>query len=132
MPKIAVLGSKTTTFECLRQLQADGTVVDLLVTLTPDSARSNDVAGYMDLRHYAKLNGIVVYHPVSYSLKEDADKDALLREQIDVILVIGWQRLVPEWWLSALSIGAFGMHGSPDPLPRGRGRSPLNWSLLQG
>ena len=25
-----------------------------------------------------------------------------------------------------------GLHGSPDLLPKGRGRSPMNWSLIEG
>jgi methionyl-tRNA formyltransferase len=48
-----------------------------------------------------------------------------------MLLVIGWQRLIPNWFLESLSIGAFGMHGSSRPLPYGRGRSPMNWSLIQ-
>ena len=50
---------------------------------------------------------------------------------IDIIFCMGWQRLIPEWLLNDLSVGAFGMHGSNKPLPHGRGRSPLNWSLIQ-
>jgi methionyl-tRNA formyltransferase len=44
---------------------------------------------------------------------------------------MGWQRLLPDWYLNSLSIGAFGMHGASRPLPYGRGRSPMNWSLIQ-
>ncbi len=50
---------------------------------------------------------------------------------LDILLVMGWQRLIPDWFLESLSIGAFGMHGSSKPLPHGRGRSPMNWSLIQ-
>lgn len=131
MSKIAVAGSKTTTFECIRALIADGFEIDLLVTLTPEQAQKSSVAGYMDLRPFAEEHGIRVYHPEKYSLKAEADEQVLTGERIDVLLVIGWQRLIPAWWLEALTRGAFGMHGSPEPLPRGRGRSPLNWSLLE-
>jgi methionyl-tRNA formyltransferase len=55
----------------------------------------------------------------------------LLQLNLDMLLVMGWQRLIPDWFLSSLSIGAFGMHGSSKPLPHGRGRSPMNWSLIQ-
>lgn len=132
MAKIAVAGSKTTTFECLRELIRDGFHIDLLVTLTPEQAEASAVAGYMDLRPFAEEHGIRIYHPQIYTLKDDRDRESLLSEGVDALLVIGWQRLIPEWWLNALTFGAFGMHGSPEPLPRGRGRSPLNWSLLQG
>ena len=43
---------------------------------------------------------------------------------------MGWQRLIPDNILSSTKIGIFGMHGSSEGLPKGRGRSPLNWSLI--
>lgn len=132
MPRVAFAGSKTTSFECMEALLRDGFQVDLLVTLTPEQGQKWQVAGYMDLRPFAAKHGIPVYHPQTYSLKNETDRATLTSEKIDCLLVIGWQRLIPEWWLNQLAIGAFGMHGSPEPLPRGRGRSPMNWALLQG
>lgn len=132
MARIAFAGSKTTTFECLQGFLRDGFKADLLVTLTPEQGERHEVAGYMDLRAYAERCGIPIYHPQTYSLKSEADAEKLKGEKIDCLIVIGWQRLIPEWWLDSLIFGAFGMHGSPEPLPRGRGRSPLNWALLKG
>ncbi|MCA9093637.1 MAG: hypothetical protein KDA68_09140 [Planctomycetaceae bacterium] len=132
MSRIAFAGSKTTTLECMEAFFRDGFKIDLLVTLTPEQGEKNEVAGYMDLRPFAAQRGIPVYHPRAYSLKNADDERELLALGVDCLLVIGWQRLIPEWWLNGLSIGAFGMHGSPEPLPRGRGRSPMNWALLQG
>ncbi|MBK8606779.1 MAG: hypothetical protein IPN82_08085 [Chitinophagaceae bacterium] len=43
----------------------------------------------------------------------------------------GWQRLFPEEILETISIGAIGIHGSSELLPKGRGRSPINWSIIQ-
>jgi methionyl-tRNA formyltransferase len=132
MSNIAFAGSKNTTLECMTQCIKDGIHVDLLITLTPTQGEKYEVAGYMDLRTFAAVNNIHVYHPAVYSLKSDVDRKALSARQIDCLLVIGWQRLIPEWLLERLALGAFGMHGSPEPLPRGRGRSPMNWSLIQG
>ncbi|MCA9232419.1 MAG: hypothetical protein KDA57_17350 [Planctomycetales bacterium] len=116
----------------MREVIADGHSIELLVTLTPEQGQRAQVAGYMDLRPFACEHGIEVYHPKCYSLKPDEDRNQLLQRDIGCLLVIGWQRLIPSWWLDALQAGAFGMHGSPEPLPRGRGRSPLNWSLAAG
>ncbi len=132
MAKLAFAGTKNTTHECITQLLRDGFKPDLLITLTPEMGEENNVAGYVDLRPLATQHDIPVYHPKSYTLRNEEDKTILLTHRIDLLLVIGWQRLIPEWWLNDLSIGAFGMHGSPEPLPRGRGRSPINWSLLNG
>ena len=45
---------------------------------------------------------------------------------------IGWQRLIPENILNCFECGVFGMHGSSQDLPFGKGRSPMNWSLIEG
>ena len=45
---------------------------------------------------------------------------------------MGWQRLIPEEILNNITIGVFGMHGSSPNLPKGRGRSPMNWSIIEG
>ena len=52
-------------------------------------------------------------------------------EKFDLVIPGGWQRLFPSKILSTLSIGSLGLHGSY-LLPKGRGRSPMNWSLIEG
>ena len=44
----------------------------------------------------------------------------------------GWQRLVPDKILKTLKYGGLGQHGSSEFLPKFRGRSPLNWSIIMG
>jgi methionyl-tRNA formyltransferase len=85
----------------------------------------------MDLRPQMAARGIPVYTAEAYTLKTAEDENAIGKLGIEMLLVMGWQRLIPEWFLKRLSIGAFGMHGSSRRLPYGRGRSPLNWSLIQ-
>jgi methionyl-tRNA formyltransferase len=48
------------------------------------------------------------------------------------LLVVGWGRILPAWLLEALPLGAYGVHGSGRPLPWGRGRSPVNWTIATG
>jgi len=48
------------------------------------------------------------------------------------LILGGWQRLIPDNILSTLKIGGIGVHGSSEMLPKGRGRSPVNWSLIEG
>jgi methionyl-tRNA formyltransferase len=129
--KIAFAGCKDTTYECIKLMLQEGYMPTLLITISPEMARKNNVSGYMDLNQFARDNNIQTYICDSYSLKSEKDKDFLSENEIDLLLVIGWQRLIPEWLLVKLSIGAFGMHGSSQALPFGRGRSPLNWSIIQ-
>lgn len=128
---IAFAGCKDTTKECISSLLREGYKIDLLITITPDMAQKNMVAGFMDLRSFAAENNIPVYIADSYSLKSETDKMKLQDIDMRLLLVIGWQRLIPEWLLQRLGVGAFGMHGSSHALPYGRGRSPMNWSLIQ-
>jgi len=102
------------------------------VHLEPAQGERHQVAGYADLRAIAAADGTKVYHPATYALTDPADQAYLAEAGISVAIVMGWQRLVPAPVLSSLAVGAFGMHGSSEPLPRGRGRSPMNWSLLEG
>jgi methionyl-tRNA formyltransferase len=129
----AVAGSKNTTAELLRFLvERLERKPRALITLTPEQGRKYRVAGYTDLRPLARELAIDLLHPATYALNEADDRSAIHALGISTLFVQGWQRLIPEWFLQSLSRGAFGMHGSSEPLPKGRGRSPLNWSIIQG
>jgi methionyl-tRNA formyltransferase len=129
--KIGIAGCKHTTLELIDALCRGGHKPDHLITISPEEGARAEVAGYMDLREPMRARGIPVYTAHAYSLKNDTDRDAILPLKLDALFVMGWQRLIPEWLLQTLSVGAFGMHGSSKTLPYGRGRSPLNWSLIQ-
>lgn len=129
--KVALFGCKNTTRFMLDFLLSIK-FVDILVTISPEDAAKNDVADYTDLVDYAQKNGVEVYVAKNYSLKNETDASKLEQLAIDIAFVIGWQRLVPENVLKGFSVGAFGMHGSSMNLPLGRGRSPMNWSIIEG
>lgn len=130
--RVAVVGCKHTTHDFLLGMSRAGFPPDHVVTISPEKAEDQKVAGYRDLRPVLESLQVPCYTARKYSLKSQEDRERLLALKLDLLLVIGWQRLIPGWWLESLTIGAFGMHGSFKPLPHGRGRSPMNWSLLQG
>lgn len=129
--KIGVIGCKDNTFEFLNEIINYGIEINLLITINSQTAKRNKVSGYYDLSEYASKKNIEVYVCDSYSLNSRKDKDFLSNRNLDILFVASWQRLLPSWLLESLGFGAFGMHGSSQPLPFGRGRSPLNWSLIQ-
>lgn len=131
MRRIAVFGCKSTTRFLLEALLARG-AAHALVTISPELAAKNDVADYDDLRDFAAARGIARHLAASYVLKDPADVSAIRALGLDLAFVVGWQRLLPPEILELLPVGAFGMHGSAEDLPRGRGRSPMNWSILEG
>ena len=133
--KIALLGSKGTTLDLLRAaLQSGDFSIQEVVTLPPDLAERNHVAFYRGpaIAELAQTNGIPVQWVSSYNLKDEADQSYFDAAGIDLLVVLGWERLVPGAVLESLGKFAVGMHGSPYGLPRGRGRSPLNWSIITG
>jgi methionyl-tRNA formyltransferase len=129
--RVAVAGCKHTTLELIDALMRHGFKPDQLITISPEEGVRAEVAGYEDLRSAMAGRGIPVYTAQKYSLKSDEDEKAVAELKLDLLLVMGWQRLIPEWFLKSLSLGAYGMHGSSRRLPYGRGRSPMNWSLIQ-
>ncbi|MFN0015016.1 MAG: methionyl-tRNA formyltransferase [Saprospiraceae bacterium] len=130
--RIAVFGCKATTLFLLDNLNILPYQVSHLITITPDAGIKHDVADYIDLQHEAESRGISVYQARYYSLKHASDIAHINNLKLDIAFVMGWQRLVPAEILAGLNIGAFGMHGSAANLPLGRGRSPMNWSILEG
>jgi methionyl-tRNA formyltransferase len=103
-----------------------------VVCPAPEMAETEHISGYEDLGELADHYNIPVYRPASYSLRTAKDHEFFEREQFDLLVQGGWQRLFPEKVLQELRIGAIGVHGSSDFLPKGRGRSPLNWSIIEG
>ncbi len=126
-----MFGCKGTTWTLLSNLRLPVPVAQL-ITIDPVLGAKNEVADYMDLEAHATKQGIAVYHARSYSLKDPADLEHIRSLELDIAFVMGWQRLVPAEVLATFRIGAFGMHGSSMDLPLGRGRSPMNWALLEG
>lgn len=103
-----------------------------VVCPTPKTAETEHISGYEDLGEIAAQHNVPVYRPASFSLRAPKDHEFFRNEQFDLLVQGGWQRLFPEEVLRALRTGAIGVHGSSDFLPKGRGRSPLNWSIIEG
>lgn len=130
--KIAVFGCKSTTQFLIEALEQSGVKVSQLITINPAMGAKHEVADYADLAKWAEERGIEVYVAQTYSLKNEQDLAIINAMNLDLAFVLGWQRLIPESVLKGLRVGAFGMHGSSMNLPLGRGRSPMNWSILEG
>tara|TARA_B100001059_G_C17839319_1_gene590836 strand:+ start:3922 stop:4917 length:996 start_codon:yes stop_codon:yes gene_type:complete len=97
-----------------------------LVTITEDNAKKNKVADFFNFNN--SIENIKFVN--TYSLTDKDDISFFLKKKFDVGFAIGWQRIIPEIILKSTRLGVFGMHGSAMRLPRGRGRSPLNWSII--
>jgi methionyl-tRNA formyltransferase len=93
---------------------------------------SDAISGYVYMRDFCREQSLDFIEVQSYTLTRESDRKTLLALDIDVLLVIGWQRLIPPWLISHCRTCAIGSHGSPFGITNGRGRSPQNWALILG
>ena len=129
--KIVVCGCTDFGYEIVDFLLTNGINISHLVSLSPEQAIQYKVSGYKSFELLSTKYGIPIYYPKLYSMKE-TDFDFFEKEKFDLLLVCGWQRLIPNKILETIKICGIGSHGSSDLLPKGRGRSPVNWSIIEG
>lgn len=128
--KIAVAGNQWITSYLIHKLCDAGFKPDLVINMSP--AHAEKISGYVDLTEVAQKYSIDVYRPTLYSLKSDDDIACMAEYEIDVLLVFGWQRLIPEWLIDRCKMGVYGVHGGPELPPRCRGRAVFNWAIIMG
>lgn len=109
---------------CLEELIDLGADVRSIFT-RPERENLSDQVGFGS---FGERNNIIV-HRVS-SVNDDVVKSRMAESDPELLFVIGWSQLVDTDILDIPSVAALGMH--PAPLPRGRGRAPLAWSIIKG
>jgi methionyl-tRNA formyltransferase len=129
---ICYVGCTEGGYEVLRNLLTSDVCVSNIISLTPEQADKYDVAGYYPMVGLADAHDVSIYYPKTYEMDESRDIDHFRDQTYDLMIVNGWQRLIRDQILNTVSIGALGVHGSASGLPKGRGRSPMNWSLVEG
>lgn len=93
---------------------------------------TDKISGYIYLKQHCQENNFEFIEVEDYRLSSPKDKARLLKLDIDILIVSGWQRLIPEWLINHCKICVIGSHGSAREITGGRGRSPLNWALMLG
>ena len=130
--KVVVFGVKDTSENIIEFIRQELCPVDLVITIAPKVLEHNQVSGFKGLRHLTDDYGIPVFEADSYFLNDERTKKFIAENTFDFGIVMGWQRLVPKEVLDAFKAGIYGFHGNCGYLPFGRGRSPLNWSIILG
>lgn len=129
--KITIFGVKETTKIIAEYLYNNGIKVDLIVSIDKSVVEKNAIADYTNLEDTAKSIGAEYYPAKDYALKH-IEGNFFQNNDFEIGIVYGWQRLLPENIITKFSKGIFGFHASPDLLPKGRGRSPINWGVILG
>lgn len=121
--RVALIGCVRSSLAALRALQALD-AVELVGVLTRYRSAFN--ADFVDLGPAAGST------PTLHVDRRGAIRPAewLKARQPDLVLCVGWSRLLPEAILRVPPKGVIGYH--PAPLPRGRGRHPIIWSIALG
>jgi methionyl-tRNA formyltransferase len=113
--------------DCLTLIK-DTIAIDCVVTIDRQMAERAKVSGYVDFGNL----GIPVRRVHSYSMTDPRDVQMIGDLAPRLIIVNGWNRLIPPAVLALPTNGCVGFHGSWRPLPFGRGRSPITWAILRG
>ena len=129
---IVLCGCTESMFDVANHLLENNIKISQFVSLNKNQAKRYLVSDYKSFEKLSKKFKIPIYFPKSYSLKENEDAQFFEKNQFDLMVVGGWQRLIPQKILETLKIGSLGIHGSPELLPKGRGRSTVNWSIIEG
>lgn len=130
--KVVVFGVKDTSENIVSFIQEQICPVDLVITISPEVTKKNQVSGYKGLSILTEKYGVPVHEADSYFLTDEKTQAFIRENTFDIGISMGWQRLIPPSVLDAFRYGIYGFHGNCGYLPFGRGRSPLNWSIILG
>ncbi|MBQ7217085.1 MAG: hypothetical protein IJP54_00430 [Synergistaceae bacterium] len=129
---ICVIGTKDTTIKLAEYLCENICRLDLIITIDPSAVNTANISGYSPVSDYARQKNISLFTARDYSLQDSESAEFFGSSTFGLGICMGWQRLIPKSVLESFSAGIFGFHGSCGYLPYGRGRSPLNWSVING
>ena len=124
--KIVLFGVKSDTCDLYNKFKDH---IDLVVTLDQTEADKYHISGKKSILDLVNKE---CYQSNSYTLSTKECKEFFTNNTFDIGIVYGWQRIIPQYVLDQFKFGVFGFHASPLGLPFGKGRSPINWSLVLG
>lgn len=109
---------------CLEELSTLGADVRGIFT----RPQSDDIADQTDFGAFGAREDVPIHEVESVNTATVAERIAGYDPEL--LFVVGWSRLVEPRIFELPTVAALGMH--PAPLPRGRGRAPIAWSLIKG
>ena len=126
--RILFMGTPEFARESLRAMVEDGREVVCVIT-QPDKPKGRGYETAMpEVKKYALEHNIDVYQP--QSLKDNAISDILEKYRPDIIIVVAYGKLLPEYVLNYPKYGCINIHGSL--LPKYRGAAPIQRAVMNG
>lgn len=126
--KVIFMGTPDFSVPCLEMLIKEGYDVPLVVT-QPDRQRGRGhKVSFSPVKELALSYDIPVFQPES--LKNNELSGYLDEIKPDVIVVVAYGKLLPEYILNYPEYGCINVHASL--LPKLRGAAPIQWSVING
>lgn len=129
---LCLIGAKDTTIRIAEYMLEHISKPDCIITVDEAAVNTDAIAGFSSIEAFARRNGIGLYKVKNYSMADAGSRRFFTQNSFGIGICAGWQRLIPQYVLDAFQAGIFGFHGSCAYLPFGRGRSPMNWSIIKG
>ena len=134
--RLAFAGTPVFARVALEHLQAAGFAIPLVLT-QPDRAAGRGLKLQASaVKQFAVAQGIAVVQPSSLRLDGKAGaeaaeaREALVRADVDVIVVAAYGLILPPWVLALPRQGCINIHASL--LPRWRGAAPIHRAIEAG
>ncbi len=123
--RIIVFGYSEVGYTCLELLLRRGTSV---VAVFSHEDKPDENLWFRSVAALAREHAIPVFSPES--LKSPEWEKRIRNLKPDILFSFYYRHMIPDHLLQLASRGAFNMHGSL--LPKYRGRTPVNWAVLNG
>ena len=126
--RIMFMGTPEFAEKSLKAMVEDNREVVCVIT-QPDKPKGRGYEMAMpEVKKYALLKGIDVYQPET--LKDGAILPLLEKYNPDIIIVVAYGKILPEYILNFPPYGCINIHGSL--LPRYRGAAPIQRAVIDG
>lgn len=125
---IMFMGTPDFALESLKVLCEKGYNVTCVVTRSDKQQGRNMKVVMPPVKEYALEKGLNIYQPES--LKNGELIPVLESEKPDLIVVVAYGKILPEYILNYPRFGCINLHGSI--LPKLRGSAPIQWSVING
>lgn len=123
--RVILIGAVNSTLETLRKLVFHE--FDIALVFGYRIRENEIISGYVDMSDYCNQMGI----PFKYFDSINSEDNIQFLEEVkpDLIFAVGLSQLVCPKILEIPKLGCIGFH--PTLLPRGRGRAPIAWLILE-
>ena len=126
--KILFMGTPEFAKDCLKAIYESGEEIVGVVT-TPDKPKGRGmVLTPSDVKKYAQEVGLDVYQP--QTLKDGAFLDTLNQLQPELIVVVAYGKILPQYVLDFPKYACINAHASI--LPKYRGAAPIQRAIIDG